>query len=829
MDLNSGSGAVYGSGAPMYDFNDAPPQGGANFPVSPVGPDVVQQFIDAMAARGLVPSKRGIVADGKIHRCDANTRNGKGDGSYCLHMDAGHPAGWLENHQDGLGPEKWSAIRSTPMTAAEERKLKSIQRKLAKEREEQRERDAIEAAQAARKIWDRCKPAPNDHPYLVRKGVPSYGLRINGSDLVVAIWQTHGVTSLQYIYEDGSKRFLPGGTVQGGMFAIGAISSSSIVMICEGYSTAATVHRATGYPCLVAFDAGKLLAAAKEVRARLPNVEICICADDDWKTVKDGKPHNAGRIAANAAAKAVGGKVAWPIFPDGRQDKWTDFNDLEAALGAEQGRAEVKRQVELALGKTDPEDTNSGAGIIILKGGDDVEIAECVAKDMQSEYGQIVYDEGNFWRYMRTAWEAIADEDLWKAVHRYSRAAYTTPAGTPALVALNASRTKSVIECMARHLTAAEFFAAAVTGINCASGFIVFAWDGTPTLEQHSPDHRQRHTLPGSWHPGTSAAPPDLSLLSTLFKGCFRGDPDAQQKIDLVAEVGAAAALGIATKLRNPLAVLMLGPSAENGKTEVQTAISSVLPASAVSCVSASELGDERHIVGLIGKKLNVVSELSTDAIASEKFKAVITGDLVSGRAVRQLRAEFRPVAQHLFATNALPTFKGGIDRGVKRRLRLLMFNRTIPKEDRIKNIGTRIGKEEPDLLLALVVGGASRLIKNGEFTNPTSSDEALEEWVFAADPVIGWLVEKVKIVEIDRNGDGSLPTPNVRTRTAYQEFCKWASSEGYKSDRLPAQRGFTDRVMAAEPARGVEYRRTSKGRYFIGLSYTITDSSIEL
>src|SRR5690606_38470795 len=124
---------------------------------------------------------------------------------------------------------------------------------------------------------------------------------------------------------------------------------------------------------------------------------------------------------------------------------------------------EVKRQVELALGKTDPEDTNSGAGIIILKGGDDVEIAECVAKDMQSEYGQIVYDEGNFWRYMRTAWEAIADEDLWKAVHRYSRAAYTTPAGTPALVALNASRTKSVIECMARHLTVAEFFAAAVT------------------------------------------------------------------------------------------------------------------------------------------------------------------------------------------------------------------------------------------------------------------------------------------------------------------------------------------------------------------------------
>ena len=39
----------------------------------------------------------------------------------------------------------------------------------------------------------------------------------------------------------------------------------------------------------------------------------------------DGNP---GRAAANAAAAAVGGQVAFPEWPEGAPDDLTDFNDL---------------------------------------------------------------------------------------------------------------------------------------------------------------------------------------------------------------------------------------------------------------------------------------------------------------------------------------------------------------------------------------------------------------------------------------------------------------------------------------------------------------------
>ncbi len=216
---------------------------------------------------------------------------------------------------------------------------------------------------------------------------------------------------------------------------------------------------------------------------------------------------------------------------------------------------------------------------------------------------------------------------------------------------------------------------------------------------------------------------------------------------------------------------------------------------------------DERHIIGLVGKLLNATDELSTDAIASDRFKSVVTGEPVEGRDVYKSRVEFRPIAQ-LFATNNLPPFKGGMDRGVQRRLLVIPFNRTIPLEERIENIGQRIAEEEPDLLLAWAVDGASRLIRERKFSLPSSCKLALVDWIFAADPVLAWLEECVEVQPVI---DGH---PRIATRTAYDMFRTWAFAEGFKN--LPAINGFVQRVQANK--RGIEYERTKTGRLFFGL-----------
>jgi hypothetical protein len=53
-------------------------------------------------------------------------------------------------------------------------------------------------------------------------------------------------------------------------------------------------------------------------------------------------------------------------------------------------------------------------------------------------------------------------------------------------------------------------------------------------------------------------------------------------------------------------------------------------------------------------------------------------------------------------------------------------------------------------------------------------------------------------------------------TRRAYESFHNWAVAEGFKHDKLPAINGFVQRIQAN--AIGVESKRTSAGRVFLGL-----------
>ena len=441
-----------------------------------------------------------------------------------------------------------------------------------------------------------------------------------------------------------------------------------------------------------------------------------------------------------------------------------------------------------------------------LRIGSDVEIAQRLRADLVEQFGRIVYAEGASWRYSATHWEPIPDDELRRAVHIYDGAFF----GFMQQVKLSKARINSVLNECAALCTASDFFETRPTGINCASGFITFASDGTPAIEPHDRDHRCRHTLPGRWKVGNEGRPAEGSLLHLLLDGVFQGDADAAEKVNLLSEVCGSAALGFATKLIQPRAVILFGQTAENGKSQILDLARGLLPPNAVCSLPAARMSDERHIVGLVGKLLNASDELSAAAIASDTFKSVVTGEPVQGRDVYKSRAEFRPVAQHLFATNNLPPFQGGMDRGVQRRLLVIPFNRTIPVEKRIESIGRRIAKDEPDQLLAWAVAGASRLVRQRNFSLPSSCKHALNEWLFAADPVLAWISERVEVRPVSNH------EPAIATREAYNDFYRWAVNEGFKSDKLPAINGFVQRVLAN--AVGIEKRRTGAGRQFEGL-----------
>jgi putative DNA primase/helicase len=203
-------------------------------------PDVVEQFRDALTGRGIVPGQ--ILADGKLHRADAEGRGGKGDAAYLLHLD-GVPAGGFQNWRDGLGWQDWRADVGRELTSGEDaahrRHLKSA--RSMQKREDARRR--AEAAAKAEAIWFEASPG-TDHPYRCQKGVKSYGLRLSRGKLVIPVRDVEGrLQSLQFIDRTGSKKFLTGGKVQGGFFIIGELAN--VILIGEGYATCASGHAAT--------------------------------------------------------------------------------------------------------------------------------------------------------------------------------------------------------------------------------------------------------------------------------------------------------------------------------------------------------------------------------------------------------------------------------------------------------------------------------------------------------------------------------------------------------------------------------------------------------
>src|SRR5262249_24074362 len=136
------------------------------------------------------------------------------------------------------------------------------------------------------------------------------------------------------------------------------------------------------------------------------------------------------------------------------------------------------------------------------------------------------------------------------------------------------------------------FFRSEAAGINCASGFITIDSDGNPHLEAHDREHRQRHCLPARWAPGATWR--DALLLNTLLRGSFGADPDFEARVAFVSEICGVAALGCATKLKNPIAIIFHGPSAGDGKSQVLFMLLWLLPPSAVSDIPLTRFGDER-------------------------------------------------------------------------------------------------------------------------------------------------------------------------------------------------------------------------------------------
>lgn len=227
------------------------------------------------------------------------------------------------------------------------------------------EKDFQEMQGKAKAIWDSAA-LEGYSEYLTRKQISGHGCRFYEGKIVIPLWNVPlwkalgsiaPLTGLQFISEDGAKRFLPGTRKTGSFYSMHK-GASPTIYISEGFATGSSIFEAMQSTVYVAFDCGNLIHVAKVVRAAHPGIGIVICADNDRAREKG----NVGVEKAKEAAAAVDGLVVIPDFSQAGFnicEKPSDWNDVHYMYGI----AEVRKQIDEQIRTKSGQKNEIGTGI----------------------------------------------------------------------------------------------------------------------------------------------------------------------------------------------------------------------------------------------------------------------------------------------------------------------------------------------------------------------------------------------------------------------------------------------------------------------------------
>ena len=318
------------------------------------------QFTKAMSELGLKVSGQHPIMDGKPHRIPVTDDHGaRVSGRYVGYLD-GHPAGHIKNYKTGIDTNWKSDGAINPPEDMAAARAEDARRR--QERDEARQQAFEATARRVTRQAERLVPLAAATPYMQAKGIePSIGALSDrdGRTLYLPAIDVEGKQwTMQYIREDGSKRFAKDSRKEGSFHVVdgdmAVVSTAAVLIVAEGYATARTVSDAAKAPTIVAFDSGNLAPVVEALHARFPDKPILVVGDDD-RRVENEKGFNPGRDKATDAAASVGGAAILPAFAPGEQEAdlrgFTDFNDMavRSRLGREGVELQVLAGIEAAI------------------------------------------------------------------------------------------------------------------------------------------------------------------------------------------------------------------------------------------------------------------------------------------------------------------------------------------------------------------------------------------------------------------------------------------------------------------------------------------------
>lgn len=404
-------------------------------------------------------------------------------------------------------------------------------------------------------------------------------------------------------------------------------------------------------------------------------------------------------------------------------------------------------------------------GALAFERGDQVELGQALV-DRLREDGDIVYDDGALYQYSDTlhVFVPVAEAEQSRIVQSFAG----MPVGEKRKpLALKRTDVTGAMKLAWDVVSDVGFFASSPPGIVFSGGFCEVTAKGV-VQHPHSVKHRARFAYSFEFIPNALPA-----RFAGFLAAAFRDDPDANEKVHCLQEYMGVSLLGLATQYQR--ALVAWGPGA-NGKGVFMTVAEAAMPLGACSAITPQDWGNEYRLAMLAGKRLNVVSELpEADILEAECFKAVISGDSMTGRHIRQAPFTFRPVAGHIFAGNRLP---GTNDQthGFWRRILVAQFNRIFALHEQNPKLAETLIETELPAIVSWFLEGAVRVLAQGSYTIPPSSTAAVEKWKKHADQVRAFVGDCTESMPLDSD-----PKTWSTATDVYRAYRVWASVNGHR------------------------------------------------
>lgn len=208
-----------------------------------------------------------------------------------------------------------------------------------------------------------------------------------------------------------------------------------------------------------------------------------------------------------------------------------------------------------------------------------------------------------------------------------------------------------------------------------------------------------------------------------------------------------------------------------SGKSTLQQIFFQLIGNHCISSYSLAKLCDSSgyYRAELIDKRVNCCGELGSGKIDYDMFKQIVSGENIEARSPFGKPFNFEVSCKLWFNVNTLPYIESIL--ALKRRLLLVPFNVTIPKEEINTNLANEICETELPGIFNLLLQGLVRLVKQGGFTESIEINEAVDNYMKENDTVRLFL---------DDGLYEKSSTDKVLREDLYKFYREYCSTNGY-------------------------------------------------